>query len=661
MEFRVLGPVEVRNESGVVVLPPQQQTLLAMLLCSANAVTSIDRMVEALWEDRPPATSVKSIRVKIHNLRRRLGDYGRISHQPNGYMLIVKPGELDEERFAQLVAEGRDAWSAGRIERTAELLREALSLWRGQPYAGQEWVTGVAGVASRLAEEWQTAKEELIAADLALGQQADVVGELFNLVKQFPFRETVRGQLMVALYRLGRQRDALEVYREGKELLADELGLDPSRQLRELEQAILSKDPSLETPSGGPPLSRVPAELPPDITGFVGRPEQIAHLLATLSGTATPPMPPGAARAAGGAGPFRSSTVTRGRPGARHDLRGTRPPGAFGVLGVPGEASPTPIATVHGPAGSGKSTLAIHVAHRLREAFPDGQLYVDLHGATAETDPLTPLQVLRRWLRTLDVENPPPGDLDIDEAAARFRSLTAPRKMLIVLDNAAGTTQIRPLMPGGTGCAVLVTSRHALSTLDSTADLGLGLLPEHDALAVLERFVKPSRVAAEPAAAQRIVRFCGHLPLALRLAAARLAAHPTETLAAYADRLADTGQRLDELQHADLSYRGTLLPSVDTVRAQTGGAEAARLFQLLGLIDGTDFSVHVAAALANRTVKQTQAAMDQLVEAHLVQTLACGRYRMHDLIRLFAREQLCTAEQRPGHAQIPTSSIPACL
>jgi DNA-binding SARP family transcriptional activator/tetratricopeptide (TPR) repeat protein len=535
------------------------------------------------------------LQVRVHELRRALGDPARVAYRQGGYALALAPGELDAAEFGRLVADGRAAATAGGLAAGAGLLRHALVLWRGPALAGQDQSDLVRNEAARLEElRWQAA-EDLADAELALGRAASVAMDLGTMVAEQPFREGLRARYMLALYRLGRSAEALESYREGRRLLVGELGVEPGRPLRELHQAILASSPQLELPgatvpltggigAGEPPAPKVvPAELPPDVAAFTGR---------------------------------------------RAELRRQR----AGLLRARGRLA---VWVISGPGGAGKSALAVHAAHSVGGAFPDGQLWADLRGATAGASALCPAEVLGRFLRALGIRNPPH---DAGEAAARFRSLTADRRILVVLDNAAGAAQVRPLLPGGTGCAVLITSRAVLSTLDGARHEELGMLSEDEAMALLGRAGGDGRVAAEPGAAAEIARYCGYLPLAIRICAAWLAAHPLPALADYARRLSDAGCRLDQLSSADLAVRASIAASQNDLQARPGGSSAFRLLALMSLLDTADIGVATVAALAGQAASQAQHELDLLAETQLLHARRPDRYQMHDLIRLYARE-----------------------
>ncbi|MFB9839498.1 AfsR/SARP family transcriptional regulator, partial [Actinoallomurus acaciae] len=456
MEFGVLGPLEIHDGARAVDLPPQRRDLLALLLCRPNTVVSADALVDGLWGEAPPRTAAKSLQIQLHHLRRALDDDDRLVHRAPGYLLTVGPDELDATRFERLVERGRAALAEGRTGAGVDLLRQALTLWRGPAFAGLDHLTMAADEAQRLAEQRRTAEEDLLDAELDLGNHADVVGRLTALVAEHPFRERPRAQLILALYRLGRRAEALDVYREGRKVLADELGLEPGPRLRDLQRAILVNDPALDLPRRESPSAQVPAELPLDIATFTGRSGEVERLRAML--TADPGSPV--------------------------------------------------IAAINGVGGSGKSALAVRAAHEVATAFPDGQLYVNLRGSTVGLERLPAMKVLGRWSRTLGASGEHALD-DVDEAAARFRSLTAGRKMLIVLDDAADAAQVRPLLPGAPGCAVLITSRRMLSTLDGVVHLRLDVMSEAEALTVLDRLAVADRVAADPDGAARVAELCG--------------------------------------------------------------------------------------------------------------------------------------------------------
>ena len=596
MEFRILGPVEVWDQGRRLDLGgPKQRTVLTALLLAAGRVVSVERLIDELWEE-PPAGARNAIQRHVSRLRRVLeGDGGAEPGQilitrPPGYLLRVKPDQVDLYRFERLTQQATTALSAGDPDQAAGMLREALALWRGPALADvAEPIRWEAG--ARLEEARLAAVESRIEADLALGRHADLVSELTALVAAHPLRERLRGQLMVALYQAGRQADALAVYHQGREKLATELGLDPGPELRELERKILTGDPDLLPPAvaetGQVP---VPAQLPPDIADFTGRAQHVDAMCDLLA----------------------ADREERARPTA------------VVVLAVAGKA------------GIGKTTLAVHVAHRLRDHFSDGQLYVNLRGAEAQ--PLDPSEVLARFLRALGVEGAAIPD-GVEERAALYRTRLAGRQMLVLLDNAASEAQVRPLLPGSGSCAVVVTSRMRLGGLDSARLVDLDVLTVEQAVELLARVAGSDRVAAEPELAGEIVRLCGYLPLAVRIAGARLAARPHWSLARLAARLADEGRRLDELALGERAVRASLALSYQSL-----GHDQRCCFRRLGLLVAADFASWVAAALLDMPVSQAEELVDALVDAQLLEFAgqdATGntRYRFHDLLRVYARER----------------------
>jgi DNA-binding SARP family transcriptional activator/Tfp pilus assembly protein PilF len=563
-----------------------QRFLLALLLCHHSRIISVNRLVDLLWPDTPPRNGLNSLQLKISRLRQVLGDRSRIRYEPGGYRLVIAPGELDAQLFEGLATDGRSALAAGDAEKAAELLTNALDLWRGSAFAGVDDMPVVREEAARLEEERLAVLESRLEADLMAGRHSELVGELTQLCSRYPLREKFRGQLMLALYRSGRQADALQVYREAREQLADELGIDPGPELRKLEQAILLDDPTLAPvpPEAGPPVRPVlrPAQLPRDIGTFTGRADEVGRL---------------------------NSLLRKAEP-----------------------VSMT-VCVIDGAAGIGKSALAIHVAHAAASAYPDGQIYLNLHGATPGLVPLTSHEALLRLFRALDVKPSQPAFAgDAEEAAAYFRTVTAGRRLLVVLDDAASEAQVRPLLPGGAGCAVLITSRRVLSALDGATHLHLDTLGQDDAEALLAQLAGAQRVSAEAGASAEIVRLCGRLPLAIRVAGARISARPDRTLGGFAERLAGAHRRLDELEHADLAVRASFLLSLRQLTV-----EAIRIFRLLGLLAVAQIGSPAIAALTGLRSDRVEPALDSLVDAQLV--LGCGgRYAMHDLVRLYSKE-----------------------
>ncbi|WP_166352807.1 AfsR/SARP family transcriptional regulator [Phytoactinopolyspora limicola] len=586
MRFGVLGPLAVHDDAGqlVRVTSVKQRALLAALLAARNTRVSTDQLVEILWDGQPPSSARKNIQAYVHRLRRLLGE-ARIVHDRAGYELIVKPDETDDEQFEQLADAGRHTLEAGAGAEAAGLLNSALALWRGSTaYADVDQVEMIRVEAARLAELRQVVLELRIDADLSLGHHSRLIPELTTLVASYPLRQRLYAQLMLALYRSGRTAEALEIYHQARTTMVNELGLEPGNELRELEQAIIEGGAGLEVPAAHEDGPVPPAELPAIDASFTGRHHELDLITGWLKDMAT------------------------------NDF-------------------PTAVA-INGPGGIGKSALALRATHAVAGDFPDGQLYVNLYGATPGLDPLDPYTVLARFLRSLGVEESKiPADQD--GAATLFRSTIATRRVLIVLDDAHNAAQVRSLLPGPrSGCAVLVTSRRVLATIGGARHVSLDTLPPADALELLARLVGSERVNAEPAAAAAIVGLCGHLPLAVRIAGARVTSRPDWSLSALRMRLDNSHGRLDELQHDDLAVR----TSYDVAFHELPRS-AAEMFTYLGLVDLHDIGIDSAAALANRPIEQVRRDLDHLVETQLLTATRDERYTLHDLIRLYAREQ----------------------
>ncbi len=590
MDFEVLGPLRVRHgEQPARLSAPMHRTLLGVLLTRASTPVPVDVLVDALWAGQRDPRAAKKLQLHVHRLRCILGDPARIRFEHGGYTLQVHPGELDAERFESALAEGA---GAGEPARTVALLRTALRLWRGEPFSDVTDVALLRAEADRLAERRLTALAQLYAAELACGHANAIIPELVELAARHPMRERLQGLLMTALYQAGRQAEALEVYHRTRGALVEQLGLEPGNELQRLERAILTGDPVLESPTlESPTMAAItPAQLPADITDFTGRKAQLA-------------------------------TVQQ--------------------LAAAADRRAAVVVAITGKAGVGKSTLAVHAAHRLRVHYPDGQLFVSLRGAQGR--PLAPADVLARFLRSLGVDRTAIPD-DVEERAALYRSRLADRRLLIVLDNAACEAQLRPLLPGTPGCTVLVTSRARMAGLNGTRLVDLDILEPDQAVELLARVAGPLRVAAEPGAAREIVRLCGFLPLAVRIAGARLGARPHWRLDRLEADLADEHHRLDTLRLGDLEVRASLALSYDSL-----DATARRAFRRLGLLEIRDFAPWVTAALLDIPQTTAEELVDTLVDMQLLDVAgrdATGalRYRFHDLLRAYARELVAAQE-----------------
>ncbi|OXM51705.1 AfsR/SARP family transcriptional regulator [Amycolatopsis alba] len=581
MEFRVLGAVEARAGDVPVDLgSPKQRLVLAVLLLEAGRPVPRDRIIDLLWPEEPPASARNTVQALVSRLRAvfRGADGPEIVSEGTRYLLKVDPSQVDLHRFTALTAQAREADD----ETAVELLDEALGLWRGE--ALSDVVSGE--VAQRLRggmhEERWTALEDRAEVQLRLGRGRQVLAELTELVAAHPLRQRFVGQLMLALHREGRTDDALEAFRALRGRLGTELGLDPSPELRRLEAAILAADPALEpTTAATRPEPVRPAQLPHDVRGFAGRASELERL----------------------------------DEATRHASEGTD------------------IWVISGTAGVGKTALAVRWAHRVRDAFPDGQLYLDLRGFDPDHEPLTPAVALTQLLQALGTA-PKAIPPDIDTRAALLRSLLADSRVLLVLDNVRDTGQVLPLLPpSGT---VLVTSRQRLGDLIARTGaraLPLSVLPAEDARHLLEAVLGSETVAAEAVAAAELARLCGHLPLALRIAAANLGASGEPEIAELARELAG-GDPL-----AELTVDGAEESAVTTAFGVSYRAlpeEHRLLFRRLALVPGQTFTAPAAQALTGAPHSKANQQLKALAAAHLVERYTPGRYRFHDLLRSFA-------------------------
>ncbi|MDW5326173.1 AfsR/SARP family transcriptional regulator [Plantactinospora sp. KLBMP9567] len=590
--FRILGPLEIDAVDGrpVPLSAAKPRTLLGVLLLHANRPVGVPTLVDVLWSGTPPRTAAGALRTHLSTLRTSLRLAG-LKARPPGYQLDVSADDLDMLLFDRLAEQGRRAAAGGDLSRAADLWERALRLWRGPVLDGVD-LAAVESTLADLAERRLMLLERWARARLALNQHTEVLPALAAATAEQPLREQLHELVMLAFYRAGRQADALETFRRLRGRLATELGVEPGPPLQRLQRQILSAHPGLDPPRPGdglavPGAAPVPRQLPPDIAAFTGRHREVAAAHSRLSG---------------------------GSP--------LRPP---------------PVVAISGAGGVGKSALAVHLAHRLAHWFPDGQLYVDLRGATAGLRPLPPLEVLGRFLRALGVRD---TDMTtVDEASGTFRAATADRRVLVVLDNAHDADQTRPLLPAGRHTAALITSRRVLSTLDGVAHLRLDVLPPAETIQLLGRLAGADRVAADPSAAARIARACGQLPLALRIAGARLAARPSWPLRELADRLSDVRRRLDELRIAELGVRSSFQIGYELLRdsPDVGDRDASRAFPVLASADAADLSLPAVAALLDLAEPDAEPILDRLVDAQLLASPAVGRYRLHDLLRLFGR------------------------
>ncbi|TCB96883.1 tetratricopeptide repeat protein [Micromonospora zingiberis] len=609
MRFDLLGPIRVYRDGQPVPLGSvKQRLLLATLLLRPNEIVGTNELAAMLWGDDQPASAAANLRTYVRGLRQSLGggtSWEGIAAAAGGYLLRVGPGERDLDLFDAAVARGRDALAASDAHRAEAELSAALGLWRGESLSDLPLRPALARRVAQLEERRLLAEEDYAGALLALGAPADVVRRLRALLDRHPLRQRAWGQLMVGLYRIGDVAGALDTFRQARQMLAEETGLDPAPELTKLYDDILHHRPGLaghppsgldgpapETPPG--PLVQRPEQLPRAVPEFVGRGVELASLDALLDSRAQGP-----------------TTVV--------------------------------IAVVSGMAGVGKTALALHWAHRVADRFPDGQLYVNLRGYD-EAGVVSPPDALSGFLEALGV---PPARIpsDLEARTGLYRSLLASRRMLVVLDNARDSAQVRALLPGAGGCMVVVTSRDRLGGLiaaECAAPLTLSVLTVEESTSLLASRLGASRLASEPAAVADIVEATGRLPLALSIVAARVATHPTFPLGAIAAELHSAEARLDALADGDVRR-------VFSWSYLALGQDAAQLFALLGLHPGPDLTPAAAAALAGMSAAAVTPRLRELTRLHLLAEHTPGRYAFHDLLRVYAAELAESPERAEEH------------
>jgi DNA-binding SARP family transcriptional activator/Tfp pilus assembly protein PilF len=604
MEFGLLGPLRVERDGiPIPVSAAKQRMILTALLLRAGTTVQADQLIDVIWGDHPPRSARASLHAYVLRLRKLLADpqARQLRTSGSGYLIEVANDELDVSRFTALRSAARRAGDEGRWADAVASHQAALGLWRAEAlsdvpgFEAHEEVT-------RLTElRWQTT-EDWIQAQLMLGRDADVVPELRALTSTHPLREQFHEQLMLALYRTGRQAESLDAYRRAREVISSELGVEPGPGLRGLHETVLRGDPP--RPVKAQPAV-VPAQLPADIADFTGRRAEVAAITGWLSED-------------------HPRAVT--------------------------------VAVLTGPAGAGKTALAVHAAHLAAGHFPDGVLYARLRGSTSH--PASHDEIIDRFLAALGAD-PASLPADVDARQAAYRSVLAGRRVLILLDDAADSAQVYPLLPGASGSAILITSKTYLADLAGSRIVRLAGMDADDALALLGRRAGPERVSAEPAAAAEIVDACAGLPLALTIAGARLAARPRWRVRDLADMLGPESDRLDELTYGDLAVRKTFDLSYNALRDRAPeGSELVGTLLLTGLWTGCDISAQAAAALLGTSTQLARTRLEALTDLNLVDSEAAGRYYLHDLVRAYtvnrARDELPPQELAEAARRVVT-------
>ena len=560
----------------------------------------MDRLVDALYGDRPPATARSQAQIAISALRKSFAEHSAktvIATHTRGYIMRLEDGQLDSLQFSELVSAAREARNAGQPDHAVASYGKALRLWCGNALTGIDSEL-IRIAADHLDEQRVVCAEDRITLEFELGRHHEVVAELAELIARYPLRERLREQFMLALYRCGRTADALKAYRDIRQLLVQELGIEPGERLRWLEAAILSGDPSLARAAGsamvagpaiaGTRLRPAPRMLPADIADFTGRARQVQEIHQCLA------------------------TAREQQP----------------QLAVP-------VIAISGRGGVGKTCIAVHAAHESAADFPDGQLFTNLHSGS---EAVSPAKILDHFLRALGLAGALVPET-LQERAAAYRSLLADQKILVVLDDAAGEAQIAPLLPGNPAQAVIITSRARLAGLPGAKHIDVDTFDVDKSAELLTRIAGHERLDTEPGAVAEIAALCGHLPLALRIAGARLSARQHWSVRQFVGRLSDEARRLDELKYGDMAIRASISLSYLGTSLQ-----ARRLLRRLAILEAPAFSNWVPAAMLNEPVTQTQDLLDELVSARLVDS-EHGQYRLHGPhVRLFARERLAHEE-----------------
>jgi DNA-binding SARP family transcriptional activator/tetratricopeptide (TPR) repeat protein len=627
VEFRLLGPVEVVfSMERISIGAARQEIVLTMLLLETDRIVGMDLLIDAIWGDSPPSTAKSQVQICVSQLRKVLARSDAISLQTRraGYVLEVPDGSLDLQRFRSLTARAADMAERDATE-AVNLYRAGLGVWRGDACAGVE--SRIVGhAATRLNESRRTALGDCIDLELRSGGHNRVIGELSELVAQQPLWERPRQQLMLALYRSGRAGEALKVYQTARMTMREDLGLEPSKETQALQQSILVGDGALDSSgwqnsTDGDPAwvdetaiqqEAVPQLLPSTIADFVGRSEDLARISAVLT---------------------RPQRTDVSQPSGIH----------------------VPIVVLTGRGGVGKTNLALRAAHLLSESFPDGQLYAKLRDGIEPV--VSTSRVLDRFLRAFRGPSALPDTLE--ERAEMYRNLLAGKKVLIMLDDAASVSQVEPLLPGHPGCAVIITCRTRAACPSGATCLEVGALDGPDGTELLAQVIGTDRINAEPEAATAMVELCEGLPLALRIAAAKLASRPHWRIERLTARLANERRRLDELSLEKTSIRAMLDLTYQNLTAQQ-----QRLLRRLSVLGGSDFPCWLGAPLLETDVMEAEELLEELVVNGLIEAWNTQsgetRYHLHDLVRLYAAEATAVADPA-GERQALITRFVGCL
>ncbi|WP_264927877.1 AfsR/SARP family transcriptional regulator [Streptomyces sp. A012304] len=615
--FAMLGPLRAHMSGTELDLGPvRQQAVLTTLLCNANRVVTSAELLKAVWGQDLPSSGAKLIPPYIYRLRRLLAsasdEPGKpfISTSREGYVIHLDSGQLDTERFHRTVGLATESQTHGQLEQASSLLSTALDDWYGEPLAG---LPGPFADSQRrhLTERRVSAIERRIGIDLQLGRHEAVIPELAALLAAHPLREHLATMLMTALCQNHRQADALAVFTRTRTLLVEQLGMEPGAELRAAYEAVLHAD--VDTPQPDSPAPRLTT----------------AVVSASLA-------PSGAAHGTGRCDlPHVAATFVGRRRELDSLLRTGLPDGGTG--------RGTVVDVIDGMPGSGKTSLAVQAAWTLTSRYPDGCLFLDLHGHTPGRRPLSPDDALSVLLRALGA-----GDQDkssLDEKQGVLRTALADRRVLLLLDDAHDAHQVRPLLPGGPLCRVVITSRKRLIGLESTTVLSLDVLPPSDAAEMFTAIVGADRIGGDTHVVSRVVELCGRLPLAIRIAADKMVHRPSWGLSDVYRRLAESVDGISFFRAGIRNLEEALLQSYARLSEREKDA-----FHTLSTAPYDDFDDQMAARLTGSPVRVTQEDLDQLLDANLMQQPSPNTFRFHDLVRRYARTAMPTADEAPSGA-----------